>query len=297
VAPYLIWFSHERKGMDYRLLIIGTASLDKLHLPTHAQNEVAHAAGGAGLYTALAAHRAGIRTHLWAPRPNPMPPLLQPAAERVLWSGPPVAPAELPHLEIVHHGEGRATLLHASWGAEIQLVPERLPSDMHQAAIIHIAALSTAQRQLDFVQAIQAARGANRHPRISVGTYARLVQGETGIVRQLVDRADLFFMNENEAKGLWGQVEQARTRPDACLFITLGAQGAFVISGEDVTHVPGHVTVEADPTGAGDTFCGATLAGLARGESPVTAAQYAVELAAQTVSAIGPAALLAPEAE
>jgi sugar/nucleoside kinase (ribokinase family) len=283
--------------MHDRLLIIGTASLDRLHLPTQGPAEVAQAAGGAGLYTALAAHRAGSRAHLWAPRPDPMPPLLQPAAERVTWSGPSIAPAELPHLEIVHHGEGRATLLQASWGAELQLVPERLPSDLHQAAMIHVAALSSAQRQLEFVQAIQAARGANRHPRISVGTYARLVLGETAVVRQLVEHADFFFMNENEAKSLWGQVEHARTRPDACLFITLGAQGALVRRGNEVTHVPGHATVEVDPTGAGDTFCGATLARLARGESPVAAAQYAVELAAQTVSAIGPAALLGSEAE
>jgi ribokinase len=226
-----------------------------------------------------------------------MPPPLQPVAERVIWSGPPIAPAELPHLEIAHHGAGRATLLHASWGAELQLVPERLPSDLYQAAIIHVAALSTAQRQLEFVQAIQAARGAHRHPRISVGTYARLVQGERAIVRQLVEHADLFFMNENEAKGLWDQVQHAPTRPGACLFITLGAQGALVMSGDEVTHVAGHPTDEVDPTGAGDTFCGATLAGLARGESPVTAAQYAVELAAQTVSAIGPAALLASAVE
>jgi sugar/nucleoside kinase (ribokinase family) len=285
------------KVMQNRLLIIGTASLDRLHLPTHGQTGVAHAAGGAGLYTALAAQRAGGRTYLWAPRPDPMPPLLQPVAERVNWSGPPIAPAELPHLEIVHHGEGRATLLHASWGAELQLVPEQSPSDLHQTDMIHIAALSTAQRQLEFVQAIQAARGAHRHPRISVGTYARLVQSEAVIVRQLVEHADFFFMNENEAKGLWGQVEHAQTRPDACLFITLGAEGALVISGDEVTHVPGRAAVEVDPTGAGDTFCGAALARLARGESPVTAAQYAVALAAQTVSAIGPAALLASEAE
>jgi ribokinase len=117
------------------------------------------------------------------------------------------------------------------------------------------------------------------------------------VVRQLVEHADFFFMNANEAKGLWGQVEHAQTRPDACLFITLGAEGVLIMRGNEVTHVPGHATVEVDPTGAGDTFCGATLARLARGESPVTAAQYAVELAAQIVSAIGPAALLGSEAE
>jgi len=47
-----------------------------------------------------------------------------------------------------------------------------------------------------------------------------------------------------------------------------------------------------DPTGAGDTFCGATLAGLAIGQHPVMAARQAIPLAAQTIEAIGPAALL-----
>jgi ribokinase len=99
-------------------------------------------------------------------------------------------------------------------------------------------------------------------------------------------------MNENEAVGLFGRVKQARPRPQALLFVTLGAQGALVIADDTVTHIPGHVITEIDPTGAGDTFCGATLAGLADGASAVAAAAQAVALAAQTVSAIGPAALL-----
>ncbi len=99
-------------------------------------------------------------------------------------------------------------------------------------------------------------------------------------------------MNENEANGLFGSIHQAYTRPAALLFVTLGARGALVIAGDEVTHVQGHDVVEIDPTGAGDTFCGAILAGLARGASPVAAAQYAVVLAARTVGAVGPAALL-----
>lgn len=65
-----------------------------------------------------------------------------------------------------------------------------------------------------------------------------------------------------------------------------------MIAEEQVTHVPGVAAVEIDPTGAGDTFCGAVLAGLARGELAVAAARQAVSLAAQVVSAVGPAALL-----
>jgi sugar/nucleoside kinase (ribokinase family) len=127
---------------------------------------------------------------------------------------------------------------------------------------------------------------------ISLGTYARLVYGDPDRVRRLLTAADLFFMNGNEATGLFGHVDQARSRPGSLLFVTLGEAGALVIEGEQVTQVPGHSASELDPTGAGDTFCGATLAALARGETPVDAARQAVALAAKTVSAVGPAALL-----
>jgi sugar/nucleoside kinase (ribokinase family) len=269
------------------LFVIGTASLDILHFA----GQTAQAAGGAGLYTALAAHRAGVRAGLIAPRPEPMPAGLQPAAGRLEWIGPAITVDDLPRLEIEHHGGGQATLLAASWGAEALLTVDAIPPEVTEATFIHIAALSTAQRQLDFLQAICWRVGTHR-PRLSVGTYARLVYGETGRVRRLFELADLFFMNENEARGLFGRVEQARTRPEALLFVTLGEAGALVIEGDHVTHIPGQPTTELDPTGAGDTFCGATLAGLARGLSPLAAAEAAVALAAQVVSRVGPAALL-----
>jgi hypothetical protein len=56
--------------------------------------------------------------------------------------------------------------------------------------------------------------------------------------------------------------------------------------------VPGRPAAEFDPTGAGDTFCGATLAHLVRGEHPVLAAQAAVLLSAEMIGAVGPTRLL-----
>jgi sugar/nucleoside kinase (ribokinase family) len=194
-------------------------------------------------------------------------------------------------LEIEHHGQGRATLRHASWGAETELTPSVLAIDKQGITIIHIAALSSARRQLEFVQAIRA-MNFEVSPRISVGTYARLVANEKEAVRQLFELADSFFMNENEAQGLFGTIEQARTRPDAFLYVTLGNQGVLVIEGDHVTHLPARAVIERDPTGAGDTFCGATLAGLAMGMTPIAAATRATALAAATVAAMGPASLL-----
>jgi ribokinase len=271
------------------IFVIGTVSLDVLHL---ANGQTVPAAGGAGMYTALAAHCSGVQAGLFAPRPEPLPEPLPSIAQRLLWVGPLISPDALPRLEIEHHGGGRATLRHASWGAETQFTPDTLPAVL-KARIIHIAALSTAQRQLDFLYALR-----NQFPAvcdqqlISVGTYARLVYDDAKRVRRLFNQADLFFMNENEANGLFGSVDQARTRPGALLFVTLGEAGVLVIEGEQVTHVPGQPAPELDPTGAGDTFCGATLAGLVQGQTPVIAARQAVTLAAQIVSGVGPEALL-----
>lgn len=263
------------------LLIIGVTSLDDLHLGAHRESTM----GGAGLYTALAAWRAGAAVTLCAPRPQPIPEQWQPVAARLKWIGPNIPPDELPRLEIAQHGGGRATLLNAHWGAEAQLTPEHLPEDLAPFAFVHIAALSSAQRQLDFLHAARA-RGARR---ISVGTYARVVLGETAIVRQLLQEAEVFFMNENEARGLSGEVAEAQT--EKLLYVTLGEHGAWVIEAQRRTHLPAHAATEVDATGAGDTFCGATLARLAAGASPVEAACTGV-LATQTISAPGPQALL-----
>jgi ribokinase len=272
------------------VFVVGTASLDVLHL---ADGRTVQTVGGAGLYTALAARRAGAKAGLYAPRPEPLPNLMQPVVEKLNWVGPIVPADQTPRLEIKHHGQGRATLVGASWGAEAQLTLQLMPAEVAAASLVHIAALSTAGRQLEFLEAFKQHRAmtAGQRPLISVGTYARLVYGETGGVRHLFELADLFFMNENEAGGLFGSVGQAQTGPEAVLFVTLAAEGALVIEGSQVTHVPGRPAAEVDPTGAGDTFCGATLAGLAQGRSPVVAAQYAVQLAAQTVSTVGPGAL------
>ena len=40
------------------------------------------------------------------------------------------------------------------------------------------------------------------------------------------------------------------------------ALGPIVIQGDHVTHVPGTAAIELDPTGAGDTFCGAGFTGV-----------------------------------
>ena len=68
-----------------RLLVIGGASLDVLHL----KKRTVHSAGGAGMYSAMAARRCGVRASLFGPRPEPCPDPLKPVAGRLTeWLGP-----------------------------------------------------------------------------------------------------------------------------------------------------------------------------------------------------------------
>ena len=268
--------------------MIGTASLDILHLNLLQPSQTVHTAGGAGLYTALAVAKAGACATLFAPKPSPMPPALQPVANLIEWIGPTCEVNELPRLEIVHYGNGKAELKGASWGAELKMTPLQLPDDLSGYAFVHIAALSSAQRQLEFLQVCRK-RGAAK---ISVGTYARLVHNESDTVRELTATANLFFMNENECKGLFGAVQAAYATEDTMLFVTLGERGAWVLHNKKKITIPAQVTNEQDPTGAGDTFCGATLAGLAQGMEIEAAARAGGQWAAKTIAFPGPFALL-----
>lgn len=267
-----------------QILVIGTASIDRLHL---ADQQIHKTIGGAGMYTALAAACAGAAVTLFAPRPDPLPKRFRPLANRINWIGPQVPENEMPRLEIAHYGGGQAELIEASWGAEKELLPQNLPDDLSAYATIHIAALSSAQRQLAFLHVCRA-RTAKA---ISVGTYARVVHNESAAVMALFEQADLFFMNENEANGLFGSLDSLQTTAGKLLFVTQGEQGALLVEEDQVRSVPSVSAIEVDPTGAGDSFCGTTLAKLAQGFDGFRAAKDANNMAAQMIQQVGPAKL------
>ena len=265
------------------LLVIGGASLDVLHFA----GQTVRSAGGAGLYTAAAAARSGATVAMYGPRPDPLPAALAPATDAFTWFGPLVPLDQMPRFEIAHEGGGKTAMLDAFFGAEAALDPDGLPDDLSHYGLVHNVPLGSVRRQLAFVRACRA-RGARR---ISAGTFLDAVTRDPDAVRALIAGCDLFFMNRGEAGGLFGAPQAARTAAGKLLFVTLGADGALVVQGDHVTHLAGQPAHELDPTGAGDTFCGATLAALARAEHPVMAARQGIALAAHMIGAVGPTAL------
>lgn len=263
------------------ILIIGGASLDKL------QGTAARVPGGAGMYTAISAHRSGGEITLYAPRPEPLPDALTTINERLTWLGPTIAAEDFAHFEI-HYEAGRANYVKAEFGTEDSLSIVELPQDLSGFDSVHLVPLGNLRRQREILHACRD-RGARQ---ISVGTALDLINEQPDTAKSLLQEADVLFMNEEEAERLFGSASAATSRAQQILYVTRGRHGVTVIQGDVRTDLPGVTAEVVDPTGAGDTFCGATLVGLATGLHPVMAARHAMPLAAQLTEAIGPAALL-----
>lgn len=264
-----------------KILVIGGTSLDTL---AGADELVA---GGAGMYTAMASRYSGASVTLLAPRPDPVPPPLQAVANNLIWLGPTVSAADLPHFEIVYTG-GKAHYVQATFGAETSLSPSLLPSDLSSFDCVHVVPLGNLRQQYEFILACR----ENGAARLSAGTVIDLINGQPELARAVLQQVDLYFMNDEEALRLFSSPGAVRSAPGQTFFVTKGRNGAVVVQGDTSTALDGCNATVIDPTGAGDTFCGATLAGLARGLHPVMAARSAMPLAARMTEGIGVSELL-----
>ncbi len=270
---------------ELKILVIGGASLDTLE----GADELVP--GGAGMYTAMSAHRSGAEVTLYAPRPVPVPDELHLVNDRLTWLGPAIEQANLAHFEI-HYDDGRANYVESRFGTEDSLSTDELPADLSEFDCIHLIPLGDIRRQQMILRTCRE-RGAKR---ISAGTALHLINAQPDVANEVLQEADILFMNEEEAVRLFGSMSAVHSRADQLIFVTQGRDGATVVQGDTASQLAGVSATVADPTGAGDTFCGATLVGIASGLHPVMAARRAMPLAAQMTEQIGPAVLLRAEA-
>ncbi|GJM39178.1 MAG: ribokinase [Acidimicrobiales bacterium] len=107
----------------------------------------------------------------------------------------------------------------------------------------------------------------------------------------LLEHVDILVPNQTELAILSGHdgpvdasvaTELARRLPMEAVVVTLGAEGAMVVTPDDAVHVPAPKVTPVDTTGAGDSFCAALADGLVRSLSLVDAAAWAVQVGAVT---------------
>jgi len=110
---------------------------------------------------------------------------------------------------------------------------------------------------------------------------------------KLLEFIDIITLNETEVTQIAGGTDFESSGAElskrvGLVFVTQGAQGVSVFAdGQLLGHVDAMVVDSIDATGAGDTFCGYVVAGLAQGLTPLEAAELGTVAAGISVQSRG----------
>ena len=110
---------------------------------------------------------------------------------------------------------------------------------------------------------------------------------------KLLEFIDIITLNETEVTQIAGEANfesagSELSKRVGLVFVTQGAKGVSVFAdGQLLGHVDAMAVDSIDATGAGDTFCGYAVAGLAQGLTPLEAAELGTVAAGISVQSRG----------
>ena len=196
---------------------------------------------------------------------------------------------------VTHGPKGHVFSYARAGSAASRMTARDLPPDLLRSArFIHASGISLAISQ-SAGEAVLAAFEAAQTVSFDSNLRLRLwpIERARAMIAQAAALADYFFPSAEDAEALSGRKE-----PDALLdwahglgasnvLLKLGGEGVVVSDGRTRTRIAGHRVKAVDGTGAGDCFCGATLARLAAGDSLLEAARYGNAAAALKTTGYG----------
>ena len=165
------------------------------------------------------------------------------------------------------------------------------PADVDAAEAVRNAAVLLVQAEIPMDAVVAAARAAT-------GTviWNPAPAPESAIPGDLFETVDIVVPNQTELATLVGHHghvnievagELASRLPCPGVVVTLGGNGALVLTGGTITHVPAPRVQPVDTTAAGDSFCGALADRIVAGDDLVEAATWAVQVGAATTLRTG----------
>ncbi len=200
---------------------------------------------------------------------------------------------------VIYEADGRRHWVYRTprgRGAEVAPQPGDVPRawlDRRPAPVVHIAAMPLAAA----AGLARSARAQSEDAVIMLDTHEDWEPG--GLLLGAVHSVDVFLPSREELAALVGYDDPPRAAGELtaagvrCVVVKLGGDGALVARrGAAQVHVPAYPATVADPTGAGDSFCGGFAAGLALGDDPAAAARRGCATAAAAIGASGSLRLL-----
>lgn len=117
-----------------------------------------------------------------------------------------------------------------------------------------------------------------------------------GLPQGLLEAVDIMLPNESEARSLLGlrpdqPIDESSARglleKARCAVITMGGEGAILVTPEEIKRMPAPKVKVVDTVGAGDAFAGALTVGLSSGRSLTESVEFAQKAAAISVTRMG----------
>ncbi|MFJ6623276.1 PfkB family carbohydrate kinase [Kitasatospora sp. NPDC091335] len=286
-----------------RVVVIGSVNTDRIlrcpALPSPGETVLATAAtrgfGGKGANQAVAAARMGAAAHLVAKVGGDA----EGEAARADLHGAQVETGSVlthpdeptGHAVVLVDPSGENSIVVVP-GANAHLAPEEVTAALARLRLLPVDVLLTSNEvPAECIRATAAAlpalgpSGGTRWLHNTAPAGALPKAGPTG-------RRPLVVANAVEARQLTGATDvaeaaRALARRAEGAVVTLGGEGALVVVDGALTRLPAPAVRVVDTTGAGDVFCGALAAALARGAGPREAAATAVAAGAFAVTALG----------
>lgn len=241
-----------------QLIVAGTPSTDRIEIHGEAHDTI----GGSGFITALAGRLAGASVGLIARVPHRLPDQIAAAFQPGGIDPGGLVPVDgpLPSFHISYDDNEDATYLGVELGEEPDITSADVPRRWLTAAWIHVGPLgASATVQLRFVEKL-IERGF--HGGISAGTFIDLAISNPVTVRNLFDKVDIAFLNQDEADLLYPTNMPGQT----VVCVTAGSSGVRRWNGSKWTEHATSAVRAFDPTGAGDAFAGAYLGAMLNGD-------------------------------
>jgi 2-dehydro-3-deoxygluconokinase len=182
--------------------------------------------------------------------------------------------------------------------------PQDLPMELIRSArFVHASGISMAISESAFHAVILSYENAKKAgAKISFDSNLRLklwpLEKARASMAKAIGLADYFFPSLEDGEALSGLkapeaiLDWAHRLGAKNVFLKLGAQGVIVSDLSSRRKIDGIKVDSVDATGAGDCFCGAALARLAKGDSIFDAARYANAAAALKTTGFGAVAPL-----
>jgi 2-dehydro-3-deoxygluconokinase len=209
---------------------------------------------------------------------------------------------------VTHSGSGHVFSYLRAGSAASRMRPADLPLELIRSArfvqasgismAISASAADSVLAAFDCARAAGACVAFDSNLRVKLWPLARA----RALIAAAAGMADYFFPSIEDAQALSGLqdadaiIDWAHRLGVKAVLLKLGAEGALVSDGVKRERIAGHRIAAVDATGAGDCFCGASLARLAAGDSLWDAARFANAAAALSTTGFGAVAPL-PQAD